>query len=123
MERNGVSRATAIAWRELTYCSPIMMLDRFEVHWAVVIIMVTMERIFMREIMCLWMVHMVWLCVVILMMSIDRCVIFFVMIVVIMPMIISMTEMVWKIFILRKVLINRREMLVEFRIKAVSILV
>ena len=99
------------------------MLDRFEVHWAVVIIMVSMERIFMREIMCLWMVHMVWLCVVILMMSIDRCVIFFVMIVVIMPMIISMTEMVWKIFILRKVLINRREMLVEFRIKAVSILV
>ena len=41
--------------------------------------------------MCLWMVHMVWLCVVILMMSIDRCVIFFVMIVVIMPMTISMT--------------------------------
>ena len=123
MERNSVSRATAIARRELTYCSSIMMLDRLEVHWAVVIIMVSMERIFMREIMCLWMVHMVWLCVVILMMSIDWCVIFFVMIVVIMPMIISMTEMVWKIFILRKVLINRREMLVEFRVKVVSILV
>ena len=123
MERNSVSRATAIARRELTYCSSIMMLDRLEVHWAVVIIMVSMERIFMREIMCLWMVHMVWLCVVILMMSIDRCVIFFVMIVVIMPMIISMTEMVWKIFILRKMLINRREMLVEFRVKVVSILV
>ena len=47
MERNGVSRATAIAWRELTYCSSIMMLDRLEVHWAMVIIMVSMERIFM----------------------------------------------------------------------------
>ena len=46
MERNGMSGATAIAWRELTYCSSIMMLDRLEVHWAVVIIMVSMERIF-----------------------------------------------------------------------------
>ena len=123
MERNCMSRATAIARRELTYCSSIMMLDWLEVHWAVVIIMVSMERIFMREMMWLWMVHMVWLCVVILMMSIGRCVIFFVMIVVIMTMIISMTKMVREVFVLRKVLINWSEMLVEFRIKAVSILV